>query len=352
MTQPFNILMSSAGHRVERVKILRATLAALGLDGRIVATDISRLSAAMQAADVGEIAPRCTSPQFTAALLDVCRRHRVRLVVPGIDTELAVLAAAREQFAAEGITVLISSPETIAIGADKHQTHRWLVERGFPTVRQATAGEVCDNASAWPFPLIAKPVGGSASQGVAVVSSVDELRSHTRGGDFVVQSIARGAEYTVDVLVDRAGKCVCAIPRRRIEVRAGEVFKGATHRRHELIDVASRIAEALPGAYGPLNVQMFFDEAEGAIRVIEINPRFGGGFPLSWEAGGKFPQWIIEEMLGLPSTASGEAWRDGLLMLRHFDAVFVDAKSTDEASESASHGATAGSRSDGGGSRS
>jgi carbamoyl-phosphate synthase large subunit len=247
----------------------------------------------------------------------------VRLVVPGIDTELAVLAAAREQFAAEGVSVLISSPETVAIGSDKHRTHCWLREQGFPTVRQATVAEVCDNASAWPFPLIVKPVAGSASQGVAVVSNVDELRDQTLGGEF-------GAEYTVDVLVDRAGKCACVSPRRRIEVRAGEVFKGATYRRPELIDVASRIAEALPGAYGPLNVQMFFDETDGAIRVIEINPRFGGGFPLAWEAGGKFPQWIIEEILGLPSTASANGWRDGLVMLRHFDATFIDAADLDE----------------------
>jgi carbamoyl-phosphate synthase large subunit len=126
------------------------------------------------------------------------------------------------------------------------------------------------------------------------------------------------------VLVNRRGKCVCAIPRRRIEVRSGEVFKGVTCRRDELIDLGTRIAEALPGAFGPLNIQMFFDETRGEIRVIEINPRLSGGFPLSWQAGGKFPQWMIEEMLGLPSTASAGGWRDGVVMLRHYDAVFAD----------------------------
>jgi carbamoyl-phosphate synthase large subunit len=117
---------------------------------------------------------------------------------------------------------------------------------------------------------------------------------------------------------------VCAIPRRRIEVRSGEVCKGVTCRRHELIDLGTRIAEALPRAFGPLNIQMFFDEPRGEIRVIEINPRLAGGFPLSWQAGGKFPRWMIEEMLGLPSTASADAWRDGLVMLRHYHAVFMD----------------------------
>jgi carbamoyl-phosphate synthase large subunit len=329
MSEPFNILLSSAGHRVERVEIFRATLAELGLRGRIVAADISRLSAAMQAADVGEVTARCTSPEFAASLLDVCRRHQVNLVVPGIDTELPILAAARETFTAEGIAILISSPETVAIGADKRRTHQWLVEQGFPTVRQTTVAEALDHGDVWPFPLFIKPAGGSASEGAATVSSADDLRYLTREGDFVVQTVARGVEYTVDVLVNRAGKCVCAIPRRRIQVRSGEVFKGVTHRRAELIDLAGRIAEALPGAYGPLNVQMFFDEASGIIQVIEINPRFAGGFPLAWQAGGKFPRWIVEEMLGMPSTASADKWQDALVMLRHFHAVFVDAAKVD-----------------------
>jgi carbamoyl-phosphate synthase large subunit len=335
MSEPFNILLSSAGHRVKRVEMFRATLAELGLSGKVVAADLTPLSAAMQSADAGEITPRCTSPEFVASLLDVCRRHRVKLVVPGIDPELPALAAAREAFAAAGVTVLISAPETVAIAADKWRTHHWLVENGFPTVRQTTVADALAHPEAWPFPLFVKPALGSGSVGVATVKNAENLRLLTSDGDFVVQTLADGVEFTVDVLVNRAGKCVTAIPRRRIEVRSGEVFKGVTHRRAELIELASRIAEALPGAYGPLNIQMFFDETSGAIQVIEINPRFAGGFPLAWEAGGKFPRWIIEEILGLPSTAVADAWQDGLVMLRHFDAVFVDAATLDQAAADA-----------------
>jgi carbamoyl-phosphate synthase large subunit len=325
MSEAFNILLSSAGHRVERVEIFRATLAELSLLGNIVACDVSPMSAAMQAADAVEIVPRCTSAEFVPALLDVCRRHRIGLVVPGIDTELSVLAAARNEFAANGVAALISSPETVAIGADKWRTHAWLVEQGFPTVRQTTAEEAIAYPQSWPFPLVAKPARGSASMGVATVTNAEELAFFTRGGDFVVQTVAAGAEHTVDVLVNRAGKCVAAIPRRRIEVRSGEVFKGVTHRSEELIELAIRIAERLPGAFGPLNIQIFFDEATGRLSVIEINPRFAGGFPLTWQAGGRFPRWIIEEILGLPSTATNDAWRDGLVMMRHFAAAFADA---------------------------
>jgi carbamoyl-phosphate synthase large subunit len=328
MTDSFNILLSSAGHRVERVKMLRATLAALGLEGRIITSDLSRLSAAGCAADAHEIVPRCSDAAFVPALLEVCRRHAVRLVIPGIDPELPTFAAAREHFAHSGTSALISSPETIDVGRDKRRTHAWLIANGFPTVQSAAMSEVLAQPATWTFPLFAKPAVGSASVGVRQVACAVELKKLAaelgdRQSDYLVQSIAPGIEYTVDVLVDRTGRCRCAVPRRRIEVRSGEVFKGVTAKLPPMMELASRIAEALPGAYGPLNVQMFHDAATGTTNVIEINPRFGGGYTLAWQAGARFPQWIIEELLGRPSTAAFDAWQDNLVMLRHYDAQFA-----------------------------
>jgi carbamoyl-phosphate synthase large subunit len=94
-----------------------------------------------------------------------------------------------------------------------------------------------------------------------------------------------------------------------------------------LQDLATRVCEALPGAYGALNVQVFVDgdaDEPDNLAVIEINARYGGGFPLSLEAGADFPRWMLEELLGLPSTASPDDWRSGLVMLRYDAAVFVD----------------------------
>jgi carbamoyl-phosphate synthase large subunit len=176
----------------------------------------------------------------------------------------------------------------------------------------------------WAFPLVVKPAGGSASQGVLKVHDVEGLRAASRHGDFIVQTLASGREYTIDVLVNRDGKCVCAVPRKRIEVRGGEVTKGVTVRHAAMQTLATRIAEALPGAFGPMNVQVFLDSNNDELAVIEINTRFGGGYPLAWQAGANFPRWIIEEILGRPSTAMPDEWRDGLMMLRYFEAVYID----------------------------
>lgn len=324
----FNILISSAGRRVSLLRIFKQALAGMGIEGQILAADMSIMSAAYHDADRAFQVPSCTSDDFVPAMLDLCRQNDVRLVVPTIDTELLTYATHREEFEAIGTRVSISSPEVIRICGRKDHTHAWLTEQGFPTVRQVSVDELESEPDALSFPLLVKPRGGSASIGVSVVRDLDEMRAATRCGEFIVQTLAHGIEHTVDLFLDGQGRCRCAIPRRRLEVRSGEVSKGVTVRNHRLIELAKHISEVLPGAFGVLNIQMFWDPDTDDLAVIEINPRFGGGFPLSWRAGGDYPRWLIEAVLGLPSTARQDGWRDGLIMLRFDDAVFVDAEAT------------------------
>lgn len=323
--EPFPILVSSAGRRGALIGILRRALDRLGLAGPVLASDVTGYAAAFHLADRGLLVPRQDDPAFVDALLALCEREGVRLVIPTHDGELPLLAAARGRFAEIGTTVSVSAPETIAIGRDKVRTHAWLTAEGFPTVRQGTVDDVLAASADWRWPLIAKPRAGSAGIGVTRCASVSDLPE----GDVVVQELAPGAEHTVDVLVLRDGSCPLAVPRQRLEVRAGEVSKGVTVRHPALESLVRRIAGRLPGAYGVLNVQVFADGDD--LRVIELNARYGGGFPLAYEAGALLPEWTIEELLGRPATIADD-WRAGLVMLRYDDAVFVDAAAIDSAS--------------------
>jgi carbamoyl-phosphate synthase large subunit len=318
------VLISSAGRRVELLRGFRSALDTLGLDGRVLAVDRSPLSSALQTADEGFLVPSCDDPAFVPEMLELCHKHSVDLVVPTIDPELPVYAAARDEFSSAGTTVAVGSAEVVAIAADKSRTHEWLTGNGFPTVGQATPGEVRADPPAWPFPLVVKPRHGSAAIGFCVVNDVPAFDLAVRAGDVVVQTVAPGVEYTVDVLVERSGRCVCAVPRRRLEVRAGEVSKAVTMRSAELEALAVAVSEALPGAYGVITLQIFRDDDTARMAVIEMNARFGGGFPLSREAGADFPRWLLEEVTGMPSSATTDGWRDGLVMLRYDAAVFLD----------------------------
>lgn len=319
-----NVLLSSAGRRVALLDTFRDALRSLGLPGKVMAADASACSAAAWAADDRFVVPLCTDDAFVPAMLELCRRERVALVVPTIDTELMVLAQHRAAFAEIGTLVSVSSPGTIAVAEDKRRTHAFLVDRGFPTVAQAEVEEVRRDPGSWRYPLIVKPVNGSASEGVVRVDDDLELAVATSGVDTVVQVPARGVEYTVDLFVDESGTCRGAVPRQRLEVRAGEVVKAVTARIPPLLDLAEQLAKSLPGAFGVLNLQLFYEAATGHLRIIEINPRFGGGFPLSHRAGAPFVRWLVELAAGRVPDYDVPPWRDGLMMLRYDDAVFVE----------------------------
>ena len=273
-------------------------------------------------ADCGLRVPRCGDPHFLDAVLDLCAERRVVLLIPTIDTELSIYATAGQRFAELGAAVCISSPRTVQICGDKVTTHEWLVANHFPTVRQTNLQSAVDDPLHWPLPLIAKPCNGSASIGVRWIRTRLELESLAEtNGDYIIQEIAAGREFTVNVYVSRSGECICAVPHWRIEVRGGEVSKGLTVKDRRLMDLARTVAETLPGAYGPLNIQCFMDNL-GSIRIIEINARFGGGYPLAHRAGARCTDWLLDELNGKRLSYS-DGWTDDLAMLRYDEAVFV-----------------------------
>lgn len=320
----FPILISAAGRRVSLMRAFREAMAECGIEGQLIAGELSPLSSAAHLADDLCLVPRCTSDAFIPFMLELCQSRGIRLIIPTIDTELPVYAAHREAFRKIGTEIPISSPEAIAIASDKRKTHAFLVEKGLPTVRQAEVSDILATPSDFQFPMMVKPTRGSSSIGISVVDSAEALRLAGEGRDVIVQSIATGDEYTVSVLVDASGRALCAVPRQRLEVRHGEVSKGLTVRAPELEALAMRCCESLPGAHGPMNVQVFWDQTTNTYAIIEINARFGGGFPLAYRAGANYPKWILESCLDRPSTASADTWKDGLLMLRYDDAVFVE----------------------------
>jgi len=317
-----NILLSSAGRRVGLLACIRDSIDIRGAGRKVFAIDSVSTAPAAFFGDSAWPVPRCNDPNFLDRVLDLCTEHSVGLLVPTIDTELPVYAAAVDEFAGFGVTVCISSPSTVKICRNKISCHEWLSANGFPTVRQTDVLTALCDPQAWPLPLIAKPYNGSASIGVRRIDTRPDLEAlaKTTNG-CIIQEVAAGREFTINVYVNRSGECVCALPHWRMEVRAGEVSKGITVKDRRLMDLAQAVSEALPGAYGPLNIQCFMDDA-GAIRIIEINPRFGGGYPLAHHAGGRFTDWLLDELEGR-RISSYEDWTDDLAMLRYDEAVFV-----------------------------
>lgn len=323
MTKEVKLLISSAGRRVALLECLRRDAKQLGIGLEIIAVDTHpELSAACWCADVHRPVPPCTDTDFIPAVRELIERDEVSLIIPTIDPELLPFARAAEAFAREGAWVSVASLEAVTIARDKLRTFEVLSAAGIAAPRTVKLSAFLSEQMDWPLPLLVKPVDGSSSVGIRRVESArdfDTLRFVDQDR-YIVQELWEGDEYTVNVFFDRSGELRCAVPHRRIEVRAGEVSKGRTERVPALLFAADAISAALPLCRGALCFQAIVTR-DGEAGVFELNARFGGGYPLAHAAGATFTRWLLEEAGGLESSASDD-WREGVVMLRYDAAVF------------------------------
>ena len=319
MNASARVLITSVGRRGQLVNWFRSIVSPRG---QVIAADAAATAPAVYLADRWFLVPRVDAEDYLPTLLSLCRENQITLLVPTIDTELLLLATERDAFESQGTTVLISSNETVGMAADKAQTHHWMVDHGFPVPRQWLFKRGASLPSALPFPVFAKPRFGSRSVGTRVAHNWSGLPAIDSGNECVVEEYVTGEEFTVSTYIDRTGRCLATVPRQRVEVRDGEVSKSVTRHLPDVEDLVRNIAEALPGAWGPLNIQLIRDPLSCQMWVLEVNARFGGGDPLAWEAGANIPAWALAETLGFRPRID-QPWTADLAMLRYDDAVFL-----------------------------
>lgn len=314
------ILICSAGRRVGLIEAFYAAADRLSMDLKVLACDLDPdHSAACAVADHVFKVPRCDDASYVDAIKNIVREHNVALVVPTIDTELLPLAQAADDFKVLGARVHISDLSAVEVARDKARTAKVFAEAGVPVPRTMDLAQLRADPTALTWPVFAKPSGGSASRGLATYQDISEVPDKF-DEPMIFQDTLDGPEYTINMFVDQFGTLKCVVPHIRLSIRAGEVEKGRTERREDLNKIAEGITQALPGLRGVACFQIIDDPKFGP-RVIEINARFGGGYPLADHAGATFAQWLLEELLSLPSTANDD-WRDGVLMLRYDRAVY------------------------------
>jgi len=299
----------------------RRALAKLGVAGKLVAADKTFASSAYHAADAGAITPLVGRIEYIPALLDLVVKHRIGLVIPLTDVDLRSLGRQRQRFSDAGATVMIGDEADIRLCRDKAQTNELFGRAGLGTIKTVLLKDFYEEPF---YPCFVKPIRGSGGVATGVINNENELRVHvaTYGDLLLVQEFVPGQEFTIDIYRDRQGVVRCVVPRQRLAVRAGEVSKGITVKDQDLIDTSVKLAGLLGSIWGVFCAQCRRQEG-GRPRFFEVNPRFGGGAPLSIAAGADLPLYLLQEVLGLPITARIGDFTDHLLMLRYDDAVFV-----------------------------
>jgi carbamoyl-phosphate synthase large subunit len=316
-----NTLISCAGRRTSLVNAFKSSTEQRGT--LVLAADTDRLAPALFLAHRGAVLPRVADPTYADALIRLVREHQIRLLVPTIDTELPFLADARDELRAEGCTPAISSAGFISICADKWLTCQEFAAAGIRMPRSWLPDDIV-----LPPPerqLFVKPRDGSASQHTFIADPAGLQHTLSSVPNPIVQERLIGQEITVDALVDFDGHLLHYVPRLRIRTLGGESIQGVTlpddDFRDWLVDVLNVCIDL--GAAGPLTVQ-FFKTADGLI-LSEINPRFGGGFPLSLAAGADYPEWLMQLVEGRTVEPRIGHYRAGLYMSRFYQEAFVPA---------------------------
>jgi carbamoyl-phosphate synthase large subunit len=304
------VLFTCAGQRVDIVSAFRQAGAFT------VAVDVNPLAPALYHANERSTVPRVDDPGYLSALQALVRRYDVRLVVPLADLDHPLLAERREEL--DGAIVLLPGPDVVRRTGDKYLAHLFFENRGIPSPASWLPEELPDDL---PLPVLVKARAGFGSRHIYRADDREQLDFHLRHTpvDSFVQQVCAGEEFSIDVFCDLGGRCLNAIPRTMIESKGGESIKGMSIKDPELIEFGRLVSETLP-IWGPANIQCF-RVAEGRLEVTDVNPRFGGGFPLPLAAGGRYPELALALARGeRPEPRLGE-FREGILMTRFFSHV-------------------------------
>jgi carbamoyl-phosphate synthase large subunit len=304
------VLFTCSGQRVDIVS-------AFARAGCVtVATDADRLAPTLYHAHHYDIVPKVADPGYVDALANVVARHDVRLIVPLSDLDQVILASAHERLAPA--LVLAPPPAVSETMGDKWLAHCFFEAHGIDSPRSWLPSDVPGDAR---YPLLVKVREGFGSRHIYRADNAAELAGQLERTpvDSFVQELCRGEEFSIDVFCDLEGRCLNAIPRTMIHSKGGESIKGMTVADEVLIAHGSRVAETI-GIVGPANIQCF-REPDGSHPVTDVNPRFGGGFPLPTAAGSRYPELALALARGeRPEPRLGD-FRAGVVMTRFFSDV-------------------------------
>jgi carbamoyl-phosphate synthase large subunit len=300
------VLLTGVGKRYDIVS-------AFAQHATVVAADPNPLAPAQYAAHHHHSVPRIHDPAYVPALAELCQRHGVGVVLPLTDLDLEVLAVA---CARRELPALVPDPEIARATFDKYETHLLLGRLGLPSPPTALPGEALES-----FPVMIKPRRGSGARSIhraddaaAAEFFVDYVKEPT-----MIQRFMDGPEFSIDVLGDRQGRCLNAIPRTMIESRGGESIKGTVIDDPELVELGVRVCEAL-GVRGPATIQVFRDRELG-LGITDVNTRFGGAFPAPMYAalpGRTYPELIVRMGAGESIEPHVGEFRSGLTFTRYY----------------------------------
>ena len=310
-----NILFSCAGRRRYLLKYFKEELSQ---GDKIIATDMQSSAPALTEADIVEVVPAVYAEKYIEILKDICVKHNVDAIISLNDLELPILSKYKFEFEKLGTKVIVSSIDIIDICFDKYKTFEFIQSIGInspSTYKNYNDAIEALKSNKLNFPVIIKPRWGSGSIGIEIAYDYEDLeilynylkkklsrtilaKASISEESLLVQEYIDGNEYGLDIMNDLNGNNCGVSIKKKLSMRSGETDKAITIENSDIKSIGQKIAQNLKHI---ANLDCDILEKNGNFYVLELNPRFGGGYPFSHEAGVNMPKaiisWLKNEMV-------------------------------------------------------
>jgi carbamoyl-phosphate synthase large subunit len=270
-----------------------------------VASDVNENCAGKYIGNEFVIVPFASDPFLWDKTKRILVESNINVVIPSLDETLLNWAEKKEEFENMNIKVILSNKEVIKIFQDKWLTYQFFKEKGIPTPQTST-----DNI----YPVI-KPREGRGGKDI-IINSKEKVSMQ----GMISQELVSGQEYTIDVFCDKNSIPIYIIPRKRLQVKDGKSINGITEKNETIINWVKKICKET-NFIGPINIQCF-QENNGLVKFIEVNPRIAGGMALGFAASENWIKLIIEHFIEDKTIETKEV-KYGLKMFRFYDEVFI-----------------------------
>lgn len=313
------ILVTGVGRRVELLEAFRQAALELKVNLKLYGADMTGTAPALAYCDFTRKVCSMKEERYISELIDICMTDKIHLVLPTIDTDLLPLAQNMKKFEHAGTKVLISELDKITICRDKNNTGKFFEACGLK------APKTCNNYREYAggYPCFIKPKDGSSSKNTFKVENMEELAFYAaKIKDYIIQPFIEGREFTIDIFCDFYGNPIYITPRERVQVRAGEVLKTQICMDEVMLEESRQLIRQFKPC-GPITVQLIQEKHTKENYYIEINPRFGGGAPLSMKAGAKSAKALLQLLCGEKVSYQGNSSCDGAAYSRFDQSVCI-----------------------------
>lgn len=315
-----NIIITNVGRRgylVEYIKEIKT------FTGKVFVSDCDATASGLYGNNDGHfILPRPVDNEelYVQELTKLCKEQLIGIVIPVIDPEIFILSKYRDQMLAEGINVIVSDKRVLDICYDKLQMNAFLSANGFLVAKTYTdfvSFHQDINHGKIQFPVIVKPVYGSGSVETSIVDTLEKVKTLFHEG-LMIQEVLKGTEHGCDVFNTFEKEPVRCVVKKKISMRSGETDKSITVDNKELQQIGIELGKKL-GHVGNLDFDVF--ETEAGPYIIDINPRFGGGYPATHASGCNHLDLLIRMCNGEKITPDFDSYTKNLLVMKVINVV-------------------------------